>query len=115
MSEFLKLRAKLAALDRDIEAAREAERAAALAICREQVALFGFDAMELGLIKTQVIAARRSAPHTFPLKTRRGPQPPRYRNPATGETWSGFGPRPAWIKTDRERDEFLIEDQAQAA
>ena len=114
MSEFLKLRAKLKQLDRDIEAAREVERAAALANCREQIALFGFDAMELGLIKIQTIKARANGAHTFPLKTRRGPQPPRYRNPDTGETWSGFGRVPRWLAGEN-RDEFLIEDQQQAA
>lgn len=115
MSEFLKLRAKLLQLDRDIEAAREVEAARAIATCQALIAEFGLTAFDLGLIKTQVIATRRATPHTFPLKTRRGPQPPRYRNPATGETWSGFGRRPAWIKTYAERDDYLIEDQQQAA
>jgi DNA-binding protein H-NS len=114
MSEFLKLRAKLKQLNRDIEAAREVETARAIDTCQALIAEFGLTAFDLGLIKTQVIATRRAAPHTFPLKTRRGPQPPRYRNPDTGETWSGFGRVPHWIVGEN-RDEFLIEDQQQAA
>jgi DNA-binding protein H-NS len=113
MSTFLKLKAKLAALDRDIEAAREAERADALATCRELVALFDFDAMELGLIRTQVIRAHRDGPRTFPLRTRRGPQPPKYRNPATGETWTGLGRVPRWMAGE-DRDDFLIVEPQQA-
>lgn len=37
---------------------------------------------------------------------------PKYRNPATGETWTGRGRSPAWIKEAEEkgksRDKFLI-------
>lgn len=33
--------------------------------------------------------------------------PPKYRNPATGETWTGRGRAPVWMK-DRDKAEFLI-------
>ena len=37
---------------------------------------------------------------------------PKYRNPATGDTWTGRGRAPAWIKEAEEkgksRDKFLI-------
>jgi DNA-binding protein H-NS len=39
----------------------------------------------------------------------RGPQPPKYRNPETGETWSGMARAPAWIKDVENRDQFLIQ------
>jgi hypothetical protein len=81
MSSFLALKAKLEQLDRDIEAAREVEAAQAKETCRALIETFGFTAHGLGLIPTQVIKARGNGPHTFLLKTRRGPQPPRYRNP----------------------------------
>ncbi len=32
---------------------------------------------------------------------------PKYRNPATGETWTGRGKAPRWI-ADKEREQFLI-------
>jgi len=32
---------------------------------------------------------------------------PKYRNPTTGDTWSGRGKPPLWIK-DQERTQFLI-------
>lgn len=32
---------------------------------------------------------------------------PKYKNPATGETWTGRGKAPLWI-SGRNRDEFLI-------
>jgi DNA-binding protein H-NS len=36
-----------------------------------------------------------------------GTQPPKYRDPETEATWSGFGRAPAWIK-DADRSQFLI-------
>lgn len=47
--------------------------------------------------------AKKSTAH------KRGPQPPKYRNPKTGETWSGLARPPAWIKDVKNRDRFLIE------
>jgi DNA-binding protein H-NS len=40
---------------------------------------------------------------------KRGPQPAKYRNPKTGETWSGLARPPAWIKDVKNRAKFLIE------
>ncbi len=33
--------------------------------------------------------------------------PPKYRNPATGETWTGRGKAPKWIE-GKNREEYLI-------
>ncbi|CAG9242123.1 H-NS family nucleoid-associated regulatory protein [Paraburkholderia caribensis] len=38
----------------------------------------------------------------------RGPQAPKYRDPATGATWSGRGPAPAWLAGAKDRTAFLI-------
>lgn len=35
--------------------------------------------------------------------------PPKYRNPKTGETWSGRARPPAWIANARDRSKFLID------
>ncbi|WP_321935400.1 H-NS histone family protein [Paraburkholderia sp. J8-2] len=42
---------------------------------------------------------------------RRGPQPAKYRNPKTGETWSGLARAPAWIADVKDRSKFLIEQR----
>jgi DNA-binding protein H-NS len=39
----------------------------------------------------------------------RGPQAPKYRDPMSGETWSGRGRAPAWLATVKDRSEYLIE------
>ncbi|CAG9269817.1 H-NS histone family protein [Paraburkholderia caribensis] len=38
----------------------------------------------------------------------RGPQAPKYRDPATGATWSGRGRAPAWLAGVKDRMAFLI-------
>lgn len=45
----------------------------------------------------------------------RGPQVPKYRNPATGATWSGRGRAPAWLADAQDRTAFLISGNGNAA
>jgi DNA-binding protein H-NS len=45
----------------------------------------------------------------------KGAQPPKYRNPKTGATWSGRGPAPAWLATVKDRSKFLIDSAAAGA
>lgn len=45
----------------------------------------------------------------------KGAQPPKYRDPKTGATWSGRGPAPAWLAAAKDRSKFLIEGVAAAA
>lgn len=80
------LKAELAALDQRIEAQRSHELAPAIATCKELIDLFGLTAFDLGLVRTQQVPARRAAPPTFRQAVPCAPAPPRYRNPATGET-----------------------------
>ncbi|CAG9234316.1 hypothetical protein PSP6_630007 [Paraburkholderia tropica] len=49
-----------------------------------------------------------SKPAVKPGNYRRGPQPPMYRDPKSGATWSGRGPAPAWLAAAKDRTRFLI-------
>ncbi|MFP4891196.1 H-NS family nucleoid-associated regulatory protein [Paraburkholderia sp. EG304] len=100
------LTAQLADLNAQIEAARAAESDQAIAACRELIDLYGLSAYDLGFVKTQHIPANRGS-RTFRAKLPRATVPPKYRDPATGATWSGRGKAPAWIR-DEDRDDFLI-------
>ncbi|MDQ7981968.1 H-NS family nucleoid-associated regulatory protein [Paraburkholderia sp. SARCC-3016] len=40
----------------------------------------------------------------------KGKLPPKYMNPATGETWSGHARPPRWIAGVKDRTRFLIDD-----
>ena len=45
----------------------------------------------------------------------RGPQVPKYRDPATGATWSGRGRAPAWLADATDRTAFLISGNGNSA
>lgn len=95
------------ALDAEIAALQAEMYLEKLAEARLLIEEFGFTAYELGLVKTQQITKRGRKPAgTFQPRIVRGPQPPRYRDPATGQTWSGFGRPPSWM--DGDRDDYLI-------
>lgn len=55
--------------------------------------------------------ATKAAPKKVVKKTnkRKGPQPPMYRDPESGATWSGRARPPAWIKDVADRTPFLIQ------
>jgi DNA-binding protein H-NS len=111
MSVFYELLAQKADLDRQIEEARLREFEAAAAQCRELIELFDLTPQDVGFVRTQVLAARKvkQAEKTFhPAKVRTSPLPALYRDPATGNTWTGRGPTPQWLKGHK--DDFLIRD-----
>ncbi|MDF8364712.1 H-NS histone family protein [Achromobacter anxifer] len=60
------------------------------------------------------VAAKRarSVSGKATAKTGKTSRPPKYRDPASGETWSGMGKRPFWLRdaedAGRSREEFLI-------
>lgn len=45
----------------------------------------------------------------------KGTLPAKYRNPKTGETWSGRARPPAWIKDVKDRSKYLIDQDDNAA
>lgn len=93
---YLQLTAELAELDAKIAASWKQERSAVVQELRELMATWGIEANELG-------PYRRGAYHTKPVKMR-------YRNPDTGQDWSGRGRPPAWIE-GKDRSRFLIVDE----
>ncbi|TKC87802.1 H-NS histone family protein [Trinickia terrae] len=95
MATYKQLTAQLEKLQVQVTAAREKEIEAAIAQIKEKIAEYGITAEELGF-SSKRSTARKSA------------LAPKYRNPKTGQTWSGRGRVPAWIGKNRER--FLIED-----
>lgn len=91
--ELLKERA---ALDLRIQQAREREIADAVAKVRQTVA-------EYGLTAADVFPAGRRVRAAGPT----GKVAPKYRNPATGQTWTGRGKPPKWIQ-GQDRAPFAI-------
>lgn len=68
--------------------------------------------LEYDITADDVVARYRSATRTSRRTGTSQPVPPKYRDPATGQTWSGRGRTPRWLtsaEADGEhRDSFLI-------
>ncbi|CAG4885704.1 H-NS histone family protein [Paraburkholderia saeva] len=100
MATYRQLTAQLEKLHKEVAVAREKEVAQVVADIKLLIEEFDITAEELGF----------AAPGTKNTKTkgRKPALPPRYRNPKTGETWSGRGRSPGWI-VGKNRERFLIE------
>ncbi|KVD73630.1 H-NS histone [Burkholderia sp. ABCPW 14] len=95
MATYKELKARAEALSAQAEAARQAELQAAIDDVRAKVSEYGLTAYE-------VFGYRKK-----PGERKRGAVRPKYRDPATGVTWTGRGIEPKWIR-GRNRDELLI-------
>jgi DNA-binding protein H-NS len=104
MSNLADLIAQKAALEQQIAAARREARAGAIAQIKSLMAEHGLTLADLG----------GKAPASTPVKAARkgGKVPPKYRDPATGTTWSGRGLQPNWLKAalanGRKLSDFLV-------
>lgn len=95
MSSYKELVKQRAALEQQIEQARQQEMAGALAQVRTLVAEFGLTAQD-------VFPSGRARSASSGSKV-----VPKYRNPATGQTWTGRGKPPRWIQ-GQDRAQFAI-------
>jgi DNA-binding protein H-NS len=97
MASYKQLTAQLNKLHQEVAAAREKEVAQAIADIKQKIAEYDVTAEELGFTSPRK-PARKAASTSVA----------RYRNPKTGETWSGRGRSPGWI-AGKNRERFLIE------
>jgi DNA-binding protein H-NS len=102
MATLQELLSQKEALEREIELTKKRERADAIARVRSLMAEYGLTLADLG-----------GKAATAPAKGAGGTKvPPKYRNAATGDTWSGRGLQPNWLKaalaSGRKLDEFKV-------
>ncbi len=88
MSNLSELLAQKAALEQQIMEAQREQRTQAISQIRALMAEYGLTLADLG---TRAAAAPRRAPSAKVAA--------KFRHPATGETWSGRGLQPNWLKT----------------
>lgn len=99
MSQSLKeLIEQRAALDKAIVDARAIELGDAVVKVRELIAQYGLTVQD---VFPQQASGRTNAKKTGAKVA------PKYRNPATDQTWTGRGKPPVWI-AGQDRDQFLI-------
>ena len=96
MATYKQLTAQLDKLQQRIDKEREKAVAQAVAEILAKIEEYDITAEELGFRSTDEVAKPKRA------------LPPKYRNPKTGDTWSGRGRAPAWLGKNRAR--FLIQD-----
>jgi DNA-binding protein H-NS len=95
MSSYKELLKQREALEQKINEARRNELSEAVAQVRALVAEFGLTAQDVF-----PVGRARSASAGSKVA-------PKYRNPATGQTWTGRGKPPKWIQNES-REQFAI-------
>ena len=95
MATYKELLKQQEALAQQVEEARKKENADAVAQVRALVSDFGLTVQE-------VFPSGRQSSKSTGVKVA-----PKYRDPATGQTWTGRGKAPKWID-GRDRSQFLI-------
>jgi DNA-binding protein H-NS len=101
VSTLKELLAQKEALDREIEQTKKEERSAAIQKVRELMAEYGLTDNDLKGRGTQKAPSRSGTKVAA-----------KYRNASTGETWSGRGLQPKWLKaalaTGRKLTDFAV-------
>jgi DNA-binding protein H-NS len=95
---YEELQAKIADLQAQAEVVKREEKQQAIDMARTMISAYGITAKDLGLDK--------------PVKAKVGPKPgnkiaAKYRDPASGATWSGRGKTPRWIN-GADRSQYAI-------
>jgi DNA-binding protein H-NS len=111
LKALLKQQEELAA---KIEAVRAEGKAKGIEQIKSIMDELGITASDLGFYDVATLPHGKTGPRTFKQRKAMAPIEPKYRDPATGNTWSGRGKPPRWLQGNR--DDFLIgKDQAKAA
>lgn len=95
MTTYKQIQAQIEQLKIQAEEARKTELSSAINQIKTLMADHGISVADLGLSTKKKAVRSRTAP------------PAKYRNSATGETWSGRGKAPKWINP-KNKEQFLI-------
>lgn len=108
MKTYSDVKAAIDKLQARAEELRQSEKAGVISRIREAIAVYDITAAELGLAPNGSRGAGASSG-----KGQMGV--PKYRDPATGKTWTGRGKPPLWIVGVKDRDAFLINGAGRGA
>lgn len=96
MPTYQALQLQIEQLQAQAQEARKRELASVIAEIKQKIIDYDLNLSDLGFIHSKPSRAGAKAP-----------QPPKYKNPHTGQTWSGRGKPPHWI-AGKNKDKFLI-------
>lgn len=108
MKTYQAVRAEIAKLEKQAEELRRQELRTIIAQVRQVVADYGLTAADIGLAGGRARSVARKAP----ARASRSAGAAKYRDPKSGQTWTGHGRPPAWIVGAKDRDAFLIDAPA---
>src|SRR5690349_19514055 len=107
MKTYSDVKAAIDKLQARAEELRRSEKAGVISRIREAITVYDITAAELGLAGGGGRgSARGAAAAPAPSKVTVGVA--KYRDPASGKTWTGRGKPPLWIVGAKDRDAFLI-------
>lgn len=106
MASYARLKKQLEDLQVQVESARQAELLPIIKRMQREMANHGISAADLGGTADHTNGAVKKSAGKKSVK---GAGAPKYREPKSGLTWSGFGRAPGWIAGARDRTKFLID------
>lgn len=111
MSSYKELLAQREKLDSQIQSLMQREKSEGIVKAKKIIDEFGLTASDLFGRKAAAAGKRGRPAKKAATKKRvgkkRGKVAPKYKNPSTGETWTGRGKAPRWI-VEKDRNNFLI-------
>ncbi len=111
MSSYKELLAQREKLDSQIQTLMQREKSEGIAKAKKIIDEFGLTASDLFGRKAGGAGKRgrpvKKAATKKRVAKKRGKVAPKYKNPATGETWTGRGKAPKWI-AGKDRSKFAI-------
>ena len=106
MASYKELLKQKEELERQMEAARQDEVEGVVGRIREAIDHYGLSALDLGYTRKELQALLSGGRGS---KLKGSGVPAKYRNPETGQTWSGRGRMPNWM-TPETAEQFLIHE-----
>ena len=113
MSTLATIQKQIAELQKKAEAIARTEAREAAAKARALIAQYGLTAEDVGLGTAAKGGRRGGGSRKAAVAKPAGVA--RYRDPATGKTWTGVGRAPTWIAGAADRSAFLIDAPAAPA
>lgn len=113
MKTYAAIKAEIAKLEKQAEKLRKTEVDGVIGRIKQAIAAYGLTAADLGLGASGKSGRNASRPAKPAARPKAGVA--KYRDPATGNTWTGQGRPPAWIAAAADRDAFLIESATSGA
>lgn len=105
MSDYKTLKAQIAELEKQAEEVRKKEIKEAVQKIHDIMREYGLEAKDLGFSAAKLSGKDKSKPVAAP----------KYRDPASGKTWTGRGKPPLWIADAikaGKQDDYLIDKAA---